>query len=391
MRRVMICVVFIAIGIMDCPYALSVESTETNPSISNGMPAEIQSYFKPPIEYSTDLGSYPSPLQFKDGTWVKNTDDWLKRRREILKTWQDILGSWPPLITNPKIEYQTKTHRDNFIQHQVLVEIAPGQQNVRGYLLIPDGNGPFPAVLVVYYDADTGVGLGKENRDFGYQLAKRGFVVLSIGTPDFCNLKPPYSPQYNSGNSPPLQPLSALAYVAANSHSALAQLREVAKDRIGIVGHSYGGKWALFASCLYEKFACGVWSDPGIVFDESRPSVNYWEPWYLGYAPGKWRTRGVITPRNPCVGLYPRLVAEGYDLHELHALMAPRPFLVSGGSEDPPARWQALNHTIRVNSLLGYERRVGMTNRPKHDPTPESNEAICLFFEYFLKHGRAAP
>ena len=98
-----------------------------------------------------------------------------------------------------------------------------------------------------------------------------------------------------------------------------------------MVGHSYGGKWAMFASCLYDKFACGAWSDPGIVFDESRPSVNYWEPWYLGYEPGKWRTRGVITSANPCMGPYKRLVAEGCDLHELHALMAPRPLLVSGG------------------------------------------------------------
>ena len=49
--------------------------------------------------------------------------------------------------------------------------------------------------------------------------------------------------------------------------------------------------------------------------------------------------------------------------------MAPRPFLVSGGSEDPPERWRALNHAVAVNKLLGYEDRVAMTNRPGHDPT----------------------
>ncbi|MEX2403397.1 MAG: hypothetical protein WD625_04640, partial [Balneolales bacterium] len=76
----------------------------------------------------------------------------------------------------------------------------------------------------------------------------------------------------------------------------------------------------------------------------------------------------------------------GYDLHELHALMAPRPFLVSGGSEDPIERWVPLNHSIEVNNLLGYENRVAMTNRPEHSLNPESNEQIYLFFEYFLKH-----
>ena len=58
----------------------------------------------------------------------------------------------------------------------------------------------------------------------------------------------------------------------------------------------------MFASCLYEKFACGIWSDPGIVFDESRPNVNYWEPWYLGLAAGQKRKPGVVTATNPRTG-----------------------------------------------------------------------------------------
>jgi hypothetical protein len=75
-------------------------------------------------------------------------------------------------------------------------------------------------------------------------------------------------------------------------------------------------------------------------------------------------------------------------LHELHALMAPRPFLVSGGSEDHPQRWKALNHAIAVNRLLGYENRVAMSNRKGHSPTPESNEQIYLFFEQALGKGK---
>jgi hypothetical protein len=123
-----------------------------------------------------------------------------------------------------------------------------------------------------------------------------------------------------------------LAYAAANPWHVLANSQFVDPKRIAIMGHSFGGKWAMFASCLYEKFACAVWSDPGIVFESSRESINYWEPWYLGYHPRPWRKRGLITEGNPAHGLYPSLVAEGYDLHELHALMAPRPFLVSAHS-----------------------------------------------------------
>ncbi|MDW8243646.1 MAG: hypothetical protein RMJ88_10590, partial [Thermogemmata sp.] len=75
----------------------------------------------------------------------------------------------------------------------------------------------------------------------------------------------------------------------------------------------------------------------------------------------------------------------------LHALMAPRPFLVSGGSEDPPERWSALLHSIAVNRLLGYTHRVAMTNRSGHDPTAESNQQIVLFFQWALQTSQMSP
>ncbi len=369
-----------AIGVYLVLVVVRVSSVEAVPEV-------LRPHFAPPAQFVGDLGNYRSPLIFDDGAPVKTAADWTGRREQILAAWWDLIGRWPPLIEKPEVRCLEQAYRDSFVQHKVSVEIAPNGQSVSGYLLIPGSQGPFPAVLVVYYDAETAVGLNeKELRDFGYQLAGRGFVVLSIGTPAFCSLNPPYKPLWDvPAGQPPLQPLSALAYVAANCHTSLAQMPNVDHERIGIVGHSYGGKWAMFASCLYEKFACAVWSDPGIVFDETRPNVNYWEPWYLGWDAKVQRERGVPSDDRPRTGPYKTMIETGRDLHELHALMAPRPFLVSGGAEDPPKRWQALNHTLVVNELLGYDDRVAMTNREAHSPTPESNEQICAFFEHFLK------
>jgi hypothetical protein len=379
------------------------------------VPEGLHAFFGPPPAYAEDFGDYRSPLQFEDGSRVKTPADWARRRREILASWRERLGYWPPLIAKPKVERLETVRRDSLTQHKVSVEIAPGGQTVGGYLLVPDSGSPWreagrnpadtpasssgdavrssgrlPAVLVVYYDAETGAGLNdKERRDFALKLAERGFVTLSIGTPAFCSLDPPYKPLWDvPEGQPPLQPLSALAYVAANCHTALSQTEHVDPTRIGVVGHSYGGKWAMFASCLYEKFACGAWSDPGIVFDESRPNINYWEPWYLGWDPDVQRERGIPSDMRPRTGPYKRMIETGRDLHELHALMAPRPFLVSGGAEDPPHRWQALNHTVAVNRLLGQEHRVAMTNRRTHGPTPESNAQLYAFFEHFLTSDR---
>ncbi len=295
------------------------------------------------------------------------------------------MGAWPPPIRHQEVEMLDSLERENFMRYRIRFLWAPDEKTT-GYLLIPHGKGRKPAVITVYYEPETAIGLGRPNRDFARQLAKRGFVALSIGTTEATKAET-YSIYYPDIDHATVQPLSMLAYAAANAWHVLADIPEVDSARIGIVGHSFGGKWAMFASCLFDKFACAVWSDPGIVFDNTRPNINYWEPWYLGYHPPPWRKRGLITPDNPAYGLYPKLIEEGHDLHELHALMAPRPFMVSGGAEDPPRRWIALNHTVKVNELLGYKNRVAMTNREEHSPNPASNEQIYLFFEYFLKYG----
>ncbi len=343
-----------------------------------------EAYYNPPATYRAVLGEYRSPLVFANGDTVRTAADWKRRRLELKKEWLTFIGTWPPLLKGQHFEFLDSTRRGELWQYRVRFYWLPNQQT-EGYLLVPDGSGKRPAVISVFYEPETAVGLGgKPDRDFALQLAKRGFVTLSLGTTRTTKEKT-YSLYYPDIDHAVMQPLSALAYAAANALETLATDARVDASRIGIVGHSYGGKWAMFASCLYEKFACAVWIDPGIVFDETKGSnVNYWEPWYLGYYPPPWRQTWSQTSTGK-ESLYTSLRKEGRDLHELHALMAPRPFLVSGGYSDGVERWIPLNHTIAVNALLGYKNRVAMTNRPKHDPNPESNRLMCEFMEHWLR------
>ena len=352
------------------------------------VPSELRPFFAPSPEHAGRLGAYRSPLLRDDGSRVTSAADWPARRREILEHWHRVMG--------PRVELSERQDRDGVTQHRVELEVAPGVMQT-GFLLFPPATfaGPRPAVLVPFYAPEVSVAyagprplagqaarLFKDGvpvqRDFALQLARRGFVTLAIGTPG----DDAYRPDLRGARC---QPLSYHAYLASNCLTALAQRPEVDPARIGVMGHSYGGKWALFASCLDERFACAVWSDGGVVFDETRGAVNYWEPWYLGREEGRTRARGLVTDANPRTGAYRELRATGRDLHELHALMAPRPFLVSGGSEDPPARWEALNHAVAVNRLLGHTDRVAMTNRPAHSPTAESNAQAFRFLEHFLR------
>jgi len=357
---------------------LAVSASSASPVEPSTSWTAIAPFFQPPAEFVGQFGAYRSPLLFADGSRVRSASDWPRRREEIRRQWMDLMGPWPPVIERPKLEFLAKSRRENFTQHRVRLEIAP-QQTGEGWLLVPDGAGPFPAVLVVFYEPETSAGLNTNQfRDFGYQLARRGFVTLNIGTPGGNAWKPEVG-------AAQCQPLSFHACVAANGWQALANLPEVDRARIGVAGHSYGGKWAMFAGALWDKFAAVAVSDPGIVFDETRSNVNYWEPWYLGFDAAEKRPKaGIPSAENPRTGAYKRMVEQGRDLHELHALIAPRPFLVSGGAEDPPSRWTALNHLVEVNRVLGFTNRVVMTNRKEHSPNADSNEKIYAFFAHFL-------
>jgi len=347
---------------------------------------DISSYFKPPPQYENVFGDYRSPLVFANGDSVRTPADWTKRRKEIYDNWMQMMGKWPPFLEDNRFEYLDAVQKDGYVEHKVRFDWATFNKTT-GYLLKPDRKGMKPAVIVVFYEPETAAGLESARPelylDYARQLAKRGFVTLSIGTSEVHtdNTFMQFYPDYQTHR---IEILSLEAYLAANAWYALSKVDDVDEKRIGITGWSYGGKWAMFSACLFDRFACAVWNDAGIVFDESRPNLNYWEPYYLCYHDPPWRRRGPITPENPAKGLYLKLRAEGYDMHELHALMAPRPFLITGGFDDPVERWIPLNHSIAVNRLLGYSDRVAMSNRTNHEPNEESNEILADFFSYYL-------
>ena len=152
------------------PVVLRADETAT------ALPPNLAPFFAPPQEFAGDFGDYPSPLKFADGRTVKSAADWPARRAEILQSWHERLGAWPALLEKPRIEIRATERREDFTQHQVRVDIGPGSRQGDGYLLVPDGAGPFPAVLAVFYEPETAAGLNpkSQGRDFAYQLVKRG-------------------------------------------------------------------------------------------------------------------------------------------------------------------------------------------------------------------------
>ena len=158
----------------------------TSSSLADDSWPKIEKYFQPPAEYAKDFGPYRSPLKFTDGSEVKTAEDWARRRKEIADLWQKRLGSWPALLEKPKVEVLETKEKDGYTQKHVHVQVSSDGKIADGYLLIPPGKGPFPAVFVPFYEPLTSIGEGKSGRgthDYGLQLVRRGFVTLSILKP----------------------------------------------------------------------------------------------------------------------------------------------------------------------------------------------------------------
>ena len=92
------------------------------------------------------------------------------------------MGPWPSIISNQVLQATGSEERENFVQHRVRFNWLP-EESTDGYLLIPRGGGRRAAVITVFYEPETAIGQGgSPYRDYALQLARRGFVALSIGT-----------------------------------------------------------------------------------------------------------------------------------------------------------------------------------------------------------------
>ena len=230
------------IGIITLTYLAILSGTcnADDPLQNQELLRKLEGSYQPLVEFTGNLGPYRSPLIFADGSLAKSKDDWARRRREIQELWTARLVAWPKLLDEPEVKKLETIEREGYTEHNVRVQVSDDGKTADGYLLIPNSKGPFPAVLVPFYEPLTSIGRGTKGQgthDYGLQLVKRGFVTLSIGTPgsfekigvDTVELLTEAGMQLRR------QPLGLLAYVSANCHTALANLPEVDKSRIGII------------------------------------------------------------------------------------------------------------------------------------------------------------
>jgi len=83
-------------------------------------------------------------------------------------------------VEKPKVELGAKEDRDGVTQYKLKIETAPGRIVDDAYLLVPEGKGPFPAVVVVFYDHHGGRSTEHPMSTAAVE-ASRGVVATQFG------------------------------------------------------------------------------------------------------------------------------------------------------------------------------------------------------------------
>jgi dienelactone hydrolase len=262
----------------------------------------------------------------------KNTD-WQSWREALRAKIIATLGNRPRAVPL-SAEILAEWNEDGLIKRKIVFDVEPGL-SATAYVFRPaEAKNPLPAILCCHGHGplakDGVMGIGSSDsasanqNDYGLQMAKAGFVTMAIdwrGFGERDDRAKPHSWNYNAPDLCNAHSLRAtiLGYtlLGMDVHDGrcaidyLCQQEYVDRDRIGVMGLSFGGTMATWIALVDERIKAAdviCYSDCFSLF--GMRDVNF--------------CGSQISP-----GLY-----ELCDVSDLQGLIAPRPLLVEIGLQD---------------------------------------------------------
>ncbi len=305
---------------------------------------------------------------------ITTTQAWQRQREAIKGVLNEFLGEPPKSKPTLKAKIIEETTRENHILRKLVFQTEPNEF-VPAYLLIPKNlKGRAPVALCPHQTTQAGMkepaGLaGNPQMQTALHLVERGFVTFTYDAVCFGERHDAASGHYGDAipfyrKHPRWSLMGKMIWDLQRAIDYLETLDFVDASRIGSIGHSHGGYTTLFGMAFDERIKAGV-SNCG--FDTFRIDGNTW----------RWSR---ATALLPLLGFYvtnPRLNMDFYravpdsgvvdvpfEMHELLALIAPRPLLLSTSDEDfvfPNGGWsvrRALERIKPVYELFGAQENL---------------------------------
>lgn len=321
---------------------------------------------------------------------VQTVADWGRRRAEILAGAQAIMGRLPGAGHRVPLEVRVEAEKDcgDYVRREITYAAEPGAR-VPAYLLLPkavrDGRVRRPGVLALMPTNNTEgnrpvVGLGspaaKPGRNYGEELAQRGFVVLAPPYPHLADYKPDLKGLgYTSGT------MKAI-WDSIRALDVLAATPGVLTQGFGAIGHSLGGHNSIYTAVFDERIKAVV----------SSCGFDSYLDYYQERGGAMWKPGQGWTQERymPALATYAgRLHEIPFDFHELVGALAPRAFLAIAPIGDTNFKWKSVDRIMAaarpVYALHGASGQIAVEHPDcGHNFPPEMRERAYAWLERFL-------
>lgn len=319
---------------------------------------------------------------------VTSPADWLKRRAEIVAGMEAVMGKLPGAEKRCPLDMKVEEEVDcgQYVRRLITYSSEPGSR-VPAYLLVPksllENSGKKAPAILCLHGTDNVVGHGvvvglgnRPNRQYGSELAERGYVVLAPNYPLLARYQPDIAALgWESGT------LKAV-WDNIRGLDLLSSLPYVQPDRFGAIGHSLGGHNSVYTAVLDDRIkavvtSCGLDS----FLDYYRGDPRVWEP-----EKGWTQTRYMARLRN----YKGRLEEIPFDFHELIGALAPRDVFIAAPLRDSNFQAASVDRIVAaarpVFALLGNPTGLQVEHPDcEHDFPPEMREKAYALFDRVLR------
>ncbi|HEX4750193.1 MAG TPA: alpha/beta fold hydrolase [Bryobacteraceae bacterium] len=294
----------------------------------------------------------PDPFRFLNGSTVRTEAQWPARRAEIKTQFEKyVIGRVPAVPKLDRAVVLDETPGNGYVVRNLRLEFGPQSKGtVRIQIAIPEGKGPFPALITTNLNG------------WAPQLLRRGYISCGYAGNDAMDDGAALAQLYPEYDFALLPRRGWLASVVVDY---LESLPEVDKRRIGIFGYSRDGKTVTIAAALDERITAVIAGSTG---------VGGILPWRLGSERNSGESIESTTLMFPTwfapqlrffSGREDRLPVDG---NLLVAMIAPRPVLMEYGLNDEVSNsWgseQTYHSALKVYKLLGRPTGLNIFRLP---------------------------
>ncbi|MEH7012263.1 dienelactone hydrolase family protein [Neobacillus niacini] len=277
-------------------------------------------------------------------------EEWKEKRTRILEQWKECLGGFSSLVESRlkivswtvqedhfRIKVRYSTFLDDWVSAYVLLPRNEQKAEVVTekdvlellYTDKSDRQSLFPAVLALHPTSENGkdnisLSFGRKNRQYAYELVKRGYVVLAPDTITAGErLLPGDKPFYTKAFYERHPEWSAVGKMMTDHQQGiglLSHFSSVNHEKIGVIGHSLGGYNSYFLAGIDQRIKAVVCSCGFATFAQD-PERHRWgrREWFSHF---------------PKISDFIDNGKVPFEFNEIAALAAPVPFFISMAQND---------------------------------------------------------